>query len=870
MLRFIVFLFSGVLFLTTLAVAGVGGVLVYYTRSLPDYQQLETYVPPVTTRLYAGDGRLMNEYAVQKRIFVPVGAIPQQVISAFLAAEDKNFYTHQGVDPTGLARAIVVNVRNMGKERRPMGASTITQQVAKNFLLTNEVSVARKVKEALLAYRIEKAFSKEHILELYLNEIYLGFGSYGVAAAALNYFNKSLDQLSVAEVAYLAALPKAPNNYHPIRMHAAALERRNWVISRMLEDGHISQEQARMAVMEPLEVRSRDETEYVQGGEYFSEEVRRELVEKYGEDQLYKGGLAVRTTLDPDLQKSANSSLHSGLLDYDRRHGWRGPVARIDINTGDWRQRLQAVPPPSGMLETWSLAVVLEAKGTADVHIGLRNGSPGLISLSELKWARPWKENQQLGGSVNRVTDVVQPGDVIMVETTGKNGQYYLRQIPNVNGAMVALDPHTGRVLAMVGGWSIRASEFNRATQALRQPGSSFKPFVYLAALENGYTPSTLVLDAPFVYEQGPGLPVWRPKNYSGEYFGPSTLRTGIEKSRNLMTVRLAQAVGMEKVAAKAETFGIDKKFPRLLAASLGAGETTVLRMSAAYGMLANGGKRLTPTLIDRIQDRDGRTIYKHDQRPCDNCEGDFWLGRSMPEVLDEREQIADPRSVYQITHIMEGVIQYGTARKLAALNVPLAGKTGTTNDSVDTWFMCFTPDLVVGVFVGFDEPKSLGGKETGSSTALPVAEAFLKEALKGKAVRPFPVPSGIQFMRVNHQTGQLAQYGDNDIISEAFKVEISPLTTPQTVLDGSAVDSSAATTAAPTTPADVVIEEGGDPQSSTSATIPTPAIPGYVPSVPEPAVPPSQGETPAPLPSSPAPKSNGSSSGQPQAGGLY
>jgi penicillin-binding protein 1A len=876
MVRFLVFTFSTLLLLLIIGIVAIGGVFWYYGQSLPDYRALADYEPPITTRLYAGDGRLMTEYAVEKRVFVPIDAIPQKVIAAFLAAEDKSFYTHSGIDPMGLARAVLTNVRNMGSNRRPVGASTITQQVAKNFLLTNEVSIDRKVKEAILAMRIEQTYTKDKILELYLNEIYLGYGSYGVAAAALNYFNKSLDQLTVAEAAYLAALPKAPNNYHPVRKHEAAVERRNWVVSRMLEDGHISAEQAREAVAQPLETHSRDETEYVKGGDYFAEEVRRQLISEYGEAELYKGGLVVRTTLDPHLQHLATQSLQRGLLDYDRRHGWRAPVDHADLPADSakalWLKVLTAVPRPKGALDRWDLAIVLDASG-ADAKIGLSDGSTATIPLSELKWARPWKEKQRLGPAVRSASDVLNLGDVILVEPmpaaeidkkdANKGPIYYLRQVPNVNGGMVAMDPHTGRVLAMAGGWSIEASEFNRATQALRQPGSSFKPFVYLAALENGYTPSTLVLDAPFVYDQGPGLPKWRPKNYSGQYYGPSTLRIGIEKSRNLMTVRLAQAVGMERVAAKAETFGIDEHFPKMLAASLGAGETTVLRMTTAYGMLANGGKRLVPTLIDRIQDRNGRTIYRHDTRSCDACADVFWTDQPMPDIPDTREQISDPRSVYQIVHIMEGVITAGTGRRLASLGVPMAGKTGTTNDNYDTWFMGFTPDLVVGVFVGFDEPRTLGGHETGSSTALPVFQTFMEQALKGQAVRPFPVPPGIQFMRINHDTGAFAQPGDSDVIREAFKTGSGPGYVTQMVLDGSAPLDPNTTLEDPAGAPEMLIEEGAS----------TDGVPvADSDSASQPVAPPYQSGQPNPYgnPVYPLNGPNDNRAAQPTAGGLY
>ncbi len=791
MLRFFVITLSLLFLLAVGAIGATGYAFWHFGRGLPDYRQLADYQPPVMTRLYAGDGRLITEYAVQKRVFVPIEAIPRRVIDAFLSAEDKNFYTHPGLDFTGLARAVLVNLKNLGSDRRPIGASTITQQVAKNFLLTNEVSLERKAKEAILALRIENTFSKDHILELYLNEIYLGYGSYGVAAAAMNYFNKSLDQLTVADAAYLAALPKAPNNYHPIRKHEAAVDRRDWVVSRMLEDGHITRDQAERAWASDLVTQSRDETEYVHGGHYFAEEVRREIVATFGEDQLYKGGLAVRTTLEPDYQALAQKALRFGLEHYDRRHGWRGPVTQVAPGAG-WGDRLAQVTPPPGMPEDWHLAVVLETG--KDASLGLAGGVKGTIPYDELSWARAWREGQRVGARPKAASDVLQAGDVVMVEPVAdedgaaKSGVYALRQIPDSNGGLVALDPHTGRVLAMAGGWSIDRSEFNRATQAYRQPGSAFKPFVYLSALEQGYTPATLILDAPFVYDQGPGLPKWKPKNYSGEYYGPSTLRTGIEKSRNLMTVRLAQAVGMDVIARQAETFGIDDNFPQLLAASLGAGETTLLRLTTAYAMLANGGKRITPTLIDRIQDRMGKTIYKHDARACLECSDIFWTGsRAIPAIPDQREQIADPLSVYQVVHIMEGVIERGTGVRLRELGVPMAGKTGTTNDSIDTWFMGFTPDLVVGTFVGFDEPKSLGDRETGSGTALPIFKAFMEEALKGKAVRPFPVPPGIQFVRIDHDTGRLAQPGDSNVILEAFKSGKAPMATVGVqILDGS------------------------------------------------------------------------------------
>jgi penicillin-binding protein 1A len=779
----------GLLFI--LGVAGAGGVLFIFHefgRGLPDYRQLADYEPPVMTRVYAGDGRLLAEYAVERRVFVPIRAMPKRVINAFLSAEDKNFYAHPGIDVFGVVRAAVTNFRNMGSDRRPVGASTITQQVAKNFLLTNEVSWERKVKEAILAFRIERAFSKQRILELYLNEIYLGSGSYGVAAAALNYFNKSLDQLSIAEAAYLAATPKAPNNYHPTRHPAAARARRDWVISRMLEDGGITEDEAMHARSEPLIVRPRADTELVTA-EFFAEEVRRELAKRYGEDGLYKGGLAVRTTLDPRLQDLADTMLREGLEAYDRRHGWRGPLARLPAGA-DWRTALAGLPPQPG-LGRWERAVVLGVD-EAGADLGLADGSPGRIPLAEMKWARPWKEGQRVGPSVHRPADVLAVGDVVAAEAVLANSEgkaypaatYALRQIPDVEGGLVALDPHTGRVLAMSGGYAYAESQYNRATQALRQPGSAFKPFVYLAALDAGYTPSTLILDAPFVVDQGPGLPKWRPANYSQEFYGPSTMRLGIEKSRNLMTVRLAQTIGMEKVKEYAERFGVVDNLQPQIAMALGSGETTLLRMTSAYAMIVNGGKRVIPTLIDRIQDRNGQTVYRHDDRNCPGCRATFWTQQPMPEVPDNRPSVTSEATAYQMVSMLQGVVERGTGRIVREVGRPLAGKTGTTNDSNDAWFLGFSPDLAVGVYIGFDQPKSLGDREQGSSAAAPIFRDFMAEALKGQPAVPFRIPPGIRLVRVEASSGQLAQPGDRNVILEAFKPDSQPASRSD-VVDG-------------------------------------------------------------------------------------
>jgi len=711
---------------------------------------------------------------------VPIKATPKRVIQSFLAAEDKNFYIHPGVDVLSVIRAALTNVRNIGSSKRPVGASTITQQVAKNFLLTNEVSWKRKIKEAILAFRIERALSKDRILELYLNEIYLGFGSYGVAAAALNYFDKSMDELTIDEAAFLAALPKAPNNYHPVKKPKAAKARRDWVIGRLLVGGLITPAEAELAAARPLQVRQRSATEYIRA-DYFAEEVRRQLDNRYGEEKLYKGGLSVRTTLDPRLQAIADTVLREGLETYDRRHGWRGPVARLPEGTRldvkiEWRRALAKIPPVKGV-GSHLLAVVIGLRPD-DALIGFGDGASGRIPLAEMKWARPWMENQKRGPKVTSPADVLVPGDVIVVDPVTANakgvaypaGSYGLRQLPDVDGSIVALDPHTGRILAMSGGYSYERSQFNRVTQAMRQPGSAFKPFVYLAALDHGYTPSTLILDAPFVIDQGPGLPKWRPANYTKKFYGPSTMRLGLEKSRNLMTVRLAQTIGMEAISEYAQRFGIVDFLPEKLAMALGSGETTLLRITTAYAMLVNGGKRITPTLIDRIQDRHGETIFRHDRRNCVSCRATIWTRQETPAIADTRKPVTKPGSAYQVVSMLKGVVERGTGRRIRAVGKPLAGKTGTTNADKDTWFIGFSPDLAVGVFVGFDTPKTLGRRETGSSVAAPLFRDFMAAALEKKKAIPFRIPPGIRLVRVNAATGELARAGDKKVIYEAFK----------------------------------------------------------------------------------------------------
>ncbi|MBL8834381.1 MAG: penicillin-binding protein 1A [Rhodospirillales bacterium] len=754
----------------------------YFGRGLPDHKQLAEYQTSVTTRVHAADGRILAEFAIERRTFVPYDAIPRRVVNAFLAAEDKTFFSHPGVSLPDIARAAIQNITNLGA-RRPVGASTITQQVAKNMLLTNEVSLERKAKEAILALRIEESLSKRRILELYLNEIYLGFGAYGVASAAMNYFDRSLDELSLPEAAFLAVLPKAPNNYDPRRYMERARERRDWVLGRMLEDGHITAAEYDAARATPIVTRQRGPEDTVRA-DYFAEEVRRELLARFGERDLFRGGLNVRTTMDPKIQAAAEAALRRGLLAYDRRHGWRGPVARIDANSPDWRRLLVGHPRPAGAAPEWQVALVRSLASDA-AEIAFADGSTGTLPVEELRWARRTEKEQRVGAAVRVPADVVAVGDVILVEPLAAAKRFTLRQIPNVGGGVVAMDPHTGRVRALVGGWSYELSQFNRATQAQRQPGSSFKPFVYLPALDSNFSPASLILDAPIVVDQGPGLPPWRPANYSRNFYGPSPMRVGIEQSRNLMTIRLAQAVGMDKVAETAEKLGVVDRLPPSLAMALGAGETTLMRQTTAYAMFVNGGKRIEPTLIDRVQDREGRTVFRHDTRVCETCRSDVWLpDMAPPELPDARAQAIDPLSAYQMVSMLQGVVERGTARRLRDLNRPLGGKTGTTNDSFDAWFLGFSPDLAVGVWVGFDAPRTLGPNETGSSVAVPIFREVMAEVLQGTPVVPFRTPPGIRLVRINPQSGAPARPGERDAIWEAFKPG-TEVRADQQVLDG-------------------------------------------------------------------------------------
>jgi penicillin-binding protein 1A len=773
LLRFFGLLFAAGTIIFVAAIAAAAGLLWHFSQSLPDYSQLQDYEPAVMTRVHAADGSLLAEYARERRLYIPIQAVPKLVTHAFVAAEDKNFYEHGGIDFSGILRAATLYIQQYGSGRRPQGASTITQQVAKNFLLTNELSFSRKIKEALLAMKIERAFSKERILELYLNEIYLGMGAYGVAAASLLYFDKSVHELSVAEAAYLAALPKAPNNYHPFRQRERALERRNYVLDRMAEDHYITAQEAEKAKKEPLKIATRPTGAHIFAAEYFAEEVRRYIYDNFTEKKLYEGGLSVRTTLDPKMQVLARKVLVDGFVNFDEQRGYRGAAQKIDP-AGDWGAKLAEVKALSDVAP-WRLAVVLEADD-ASARVGLQPGrepggalskerETGTIALEGVKWAKR-------GKAPTKVSQVLSAGDVVYVEPLG-GGQFRLRQVPEVSGAIVAMDPQTGRVLAMAGGFSYDQSQFNRATQALRQPGSSFKPLVYATALDNGYTPSTVVLDAPIEIDTGSGI--WAPENYTRKYYGPSTLRFGIEQSRNVMTVRLAQDIGMPLIGEYAKRFGVYDNLPPYLSFALGAGETTLLRMVGAYAMFDNGGRKIQPTLIDRIQDRYGKTIYKHDSRECQGCDADKWANQNEPTLIDKRERVLDPMTAYQITSIMEGVVQRGTATVVKEVGKPIAGKTGTTNDEKDAWFIGFSPDLVVGVYLGYDKPRHLGRGMTGGVLAAPIVRDFMKVALADKPAVPFRVPPGIKLIRVDPKSGMRAGPGDQRVILEAFKPGTAP-----------------------------------------------------------------------------------------------
>ncbi len=780
MTRFLGWLFA-IFSMTAVCCAAVLLYLIHsVSQDLPDYKQLASWEPPVMSRVHAADGSLLAEYAEERRLFVPVNLIPKRVIDAYISAEDKNFYTHSGLDWHGIAKALIHNAQvKLSGHGTVIGASTITQQVAKNFLVGDDRTITRKLREALVVQRIEQAFSKDQIMELYLNYINLGFHSYGVAAASLNYFGKPLDELSIEEAAFLAGLPKAPNNYNPITHYQKALERRNYVLNQMHENKYITDTELATALATPLQVNPRPFGAQLFSAESFAEEARRELVDRYGKTELDTGGYSIHTTLDPKLQIFARQAVARGLVNLDRQLGWRGAAEHVQDLGADWATNLAKyhVPPDQ---QPWRVAIVLQVADDA-ATIGLQpktdaagaftqEREQGTIPLALMQWARKALDDQKLGPEITKAGEVLSVGDIVYVAPSLKKDEYHLVQLPEVEGAMVAMDPHTGRVLAMVGGFSYGASQFNRAVQAERQPGSSFKPIVYAAALDNGYTPSSVVLDAPLEIKLQNGE-VWKPKNFEKEFLGPSTLRRAIEQSRNTMTVRLAEAMGITKVADLAERLGVYDHMPHELAMALGAGETTLLKMTTAYSIIANGGKKVEATLIDRIQDRYGKNVWRFDTRECVACKVDHYTpGLAEPDLPDDAPQVMNPYTAYQITSMMEGVVERGTGKKLQVVGKPIAGKTGTSNDSKDLWFIGFTPDLTVGVYVGYDNPRSLGAKRTGGEVAAPVVADFMKMALQGKAAVPFRVPRGIELIPIHVNTGTRGVFGEDGVILEAFK----------------------------------------------------------------------------------------------------
>ena len=741
-----------------LILAAIISVLWTYSNKLPDYKYLKSYKPPVSSKLYSGNGILVSDFSSEKRIFVPYSAISQTVINAFLSAEDKNFFDHPGVDAKGVVRAIKNNLFNIIYSKRLEGASTITQQVAKNFLLSNEVSIDRKIKEAILAFRIERVLSKKRILELYLNQIYLGEGSYGIASASLRYFNKPISELNYGEAALLAALPKAPSKYNPYKNIELAKFRRNLVLNNLFENGFINKEQHAKLIVSEIKLKKRKRI-YLEDSRYYVEDVRKKVIDRYGFDKVYKQGFNIKTPLDLKLQKLATQSLRKGLQQFDKRKGWRGPLTNKRDHK-NWKKDLNKFYLEKSL--GWDLAVVNRIDKFETV-IETSDGNKGVINFNDIDWTR--KEFKNL----------FKKGDIIYVKKISE-GNYSLKQLPKANGGIVVMDPYSGRVLALSGGFSFRKSEFNRASQAKRQPGSAFKPFIYALALENNFLPTTLVLDAPIVLDQGTDLKMWKPENYGKKFYGPSTLRTGIEKSRNLMTVRIAQELGIDKIINFSKKLNIYENPDELMSVSLGSAETTLLKITSAYCSFINGGKLVNPILIDRIQDSEGKTIFNNEKRYCENCDLISHEGKNNPIIKSKYQQIFSPQTAYQITSMLRGVVERGTGKGLKNLKLELAGKTGTTNKNTDTWFIGFTSNLVVGVFIGYDNPGSLGKFETGSKTAMPVFKEFIKKTANSDNARPFKVPDNIKMMVVDAKTGKKANPQTKLAIIESFKVNDNKL----------------------------------------------------------------------------------------------
>ncbi len=772
----------------------IGAVLWMYSRDLPNTEQLAQYAPPTISRVYSGEGRMMDEFARERRLFAPSSEIPDIVKQAFISAEDKNFYNHSGYDPRGIVAALRDAVVSRGQNLR--GASTITQQVMKNFLLGGERSVERKIKEIILSARIEETLSKEDILELYLNEIFLGQNSFGVAAAAQTYFNKPLEELTVQEAAYLAVLPKAPSTYHPVRNLERAVDRRNFVLREMAENGYITADQFEVArASQLITVQSGDIRSFredIPDRDYFTDEIRRQLSQQFGEEEFFTGGLTVRATVDPMLQAEAANALRTGLEKYDRGSGvYHGAEAAIDPALLDdeaaWREALGKADAPRD-IEGWRVAVVLELGGN-DARLGVEGIEGDTVQVMagrDVRWARPTLENGRFGSRAARVSNLLDIGDVILVRPdSDASNRWSLRQVPEVQGGFVAMDVNTGRVLAMQGGFSYQDSVFNRATQATRQPGSSFKPFVYAAALDSGYSPATIVIDAPIEVDNGDGS-IWRPKNASNQFYGPTTLRTGIERSRNLMTVRLAQEVGMNTVARYAEHFGVYDQMDEFLANALGSQETTLFRMVAAYAMFANGGERVEPSLVDRVQDRYGATIYRHDQRVCNDCQLASLDSNVAPAIISNRQRVIDPITAYQLTSMLRGVVDRGTASRTVNLPVPIAGKTGTTNDTKDVWFVGFSSNIVAGCYIGYDRPRNMPGGSGGGMCG-PVFNQFMETAIEAYGGGRFRVPPGGTFVNIDRFSGgRLSEGASGDyVVAEYFREGEEPIPGISTIIDG-------------------------------------------------------------------------------------
>ena len=730
------------------------GVLWTYSNDIPDYKFLKNYKPPVSSKVYSGEGELVADFSKEKRVFVPYSSIPKNVINAFLSAEDKNFFSHPGVDAKGVLRAVFNNISNIISSKRLEGASTITQQVAKNFLLTNEISINRKIKEAILAFRIERALSKERILELYLNQIYLGSGAYGVAAASLEYFDKSIKDLNYLEASLLAALPKAPSRYNPYRDIELAKFRRNLVLKNLFDNNYLTSEWYEKLKTKEI-ILSKNKKIYLEDSQYFIEDVRKNVIEKFTYDKVYKQGFNINTPINLEFQKIATNSLRNGLISYDQRKGWRGPLTSKIYNT-NWNKDLKKFNLEKSI--DWSLAIIKKiSKFSAEIET--EDKIQGVIEYKDISWTK--KEFKNL----------LKLGDIIYVKKISDK-KFSLQQLPKINGGIVVMDPYTGRILALSGGFSFKKSEFNRATQANRQPGSAFKPFVYALALENNYTPTSLVLDAPLVLDQGDDLKMWKPENYGKKFYGPSTLRTGLEKSRNLMTVRIAQSLGLKKIVNFSKDLKIYENPEELLSISLGSAETTLLNLTSAYSAFVNGGNLIEPILIDRIQDSEGNTIYNNNMRQCIDCDQISYLSNDYPKIKNNYKQIFSPATAYQMTSILEGVVQRGTGKKLRDLKLNIAGKTGTTNKNTDTWFIGFTSNLLVGVYVGSDNPSPLGKYETGSKTALPIFKDFIKQAVKKSDARPFKAAEDTIMMVVDPKTGQKAKFSSKNTIIEVFKKE--------------------------------------------------------------------------------------------------